>query len=320
MTLKKLSPLIPLVMLPLGLWLGYRAFRGRSLADIAESVAAIPAGHLALAFAFAAASYLCLTGFDWLALRYVGRPLPYWQSALTSFVSLSIGHNVGVAALSSGTLRYRFYSGFGLGVVEVGKLILFCGVTVGLGLMTLGGLLLAARPDFAAAATGLAPGAARAAGGLLLALSALYLLAARRIRRPLVLRGHRFALPELRIAAAQLALGTVNFAFVAACLHQLMAAGVSYPEAASAYVLANIAGLVTHVPGGLGVLEYVIATTVAHVDVAGTLIAFRIVYYFVPLALGSLILAAAEIVRWRGGLAVPATTTSPAGSSRPHPR
>lgn len=39
--LKKLCILIPLVMLPLGSWLGYRTFHDRPFADIAESVAAI---------------------------------------------------------------------------------------------------------------------------------------------------------------------------------------------------------------------------------------------------------------------------------------
>jgi uncharacterized membrane protein YbhN (UPF0104 family) len=300
-TLKRLSILIPLVMLPLGIWLGYWTFRDHSLTDIANSVAGIPSVNLALAFAFAAASYLCLTGFDTLAVRYVGHSLPYHKIALTSFVSLSIGHNVGVAVLSSGTLRYRFYSGFGLGAVEIGEIILFCALTVGLGLISLGGLILVLRPDFGLGTVGLAPAAARAAGILCLALVTIYVLLAWRLRRPLCLRGHEFRMPNTRIAAAQIAVGTANFAFVAATLHQLLAGAAGYPEMVAAYVLGNVTALLSHVPGGLGVLEFVIASLMAHGNLVGALIAFRIVYFLVPLVLGSTLLITAEFARWRAG-------------------
>ena len=94
-------------------------------------------------------------------------------------------------------------------------------------------------------------------------------------------------------------IGTTNFAFVAAILHQLFASAVAYPEVVAAYVLGNATALVSHVPGGLGVLEFVVASLVAHGDVLGALIVFRIVYYIVPLALGSTLLVAAELARWR---------------------
>jgi glycosyltransferase 2 family protein len=297
--LKRLSVLIPVIMLPLGLWLGYRAFHEYSLAEIAASVTAIPSTRLATALACAAASYLCLTGFDALAVRYVGRRLAYRSIALTSFVSLSIGHNVGVAALSSGTLRYRFYSGFGFSAFEVGKIILFCGATVGLGLISLGGLVSLLRPDLAAGLIGLPKAAVLAIGILCAALVGGYVLLAWRVRRPLSIRGHSIGLPTTGIAAAQVAVGTANFAFVAAALYQLMAAAAHYSEVVAAYVLGNATAILSHVPGGLGVLEYVIASLVVNGQVVGALIVFRIVYFLIPLVLGSLLLSGAELVRWR---------------------
>lgn len=217
LVLKRLSVLIPIVMLPVGLWLGYWAFPAYTLPEIAASVAGIPSGHLALALICVTARYLCLTGFDALAVRYVGRSLPYRRIALTSFVSLSIGHNVGLAALSSGALRYRFYSGFGLCAVEVGKIILFCAVTVGLGLVSLGGLALLLWPDLGLGLIGLAPAVARGIGLLCLGLVSGYVLLAWRFRRPLCVCGYDFGLPTVGIAAAQVAIGTANFAAVLAC-------------------------------------------------------------------------------------------------------
>jgi glycosyltransferase 2 family protein len=115
--------------LALAAFLLYRTLSRYDLDQIVASVVSIPLDRLALAGAFAAASYLCLTGFDALAVRYVGRVLPYRSVALASFCSLSIGHNVGLAALSSGAIRYRFYSRWGMSAEQVAKLILFCAIT-----------------------------------------------------------------------------------------------------------------------------------------------------------------------------------------------
>jgi uncharacterized membrane protein YbhN (UPF0104 family) len=297
--LKKFSILIPVIMLPLGIWLGYRTFGDRSGAEILAAVGAIPDLSLVLAFACAAASYLCLTGFDTMGVRYVGRDLAYPKIALTSFVSLGIGHTVGVAVLSSGALRYRFYSGFGLKGAEVAKIVVFCGLTVGLGLLGLAGIILVARPDLGLGALEVAPAVARTIGALCLGLDLLYILVAWRRRKPVTIRGHEFRLPDVRVAAAQVSLGTLNFSFVAATLHHLLAGAARYSEAVAAYVLGNIASLVSHVPGGLGVLEFMISKLVSHGNVIGALIAFRIVYFLVPLASAITLLIASEIVRWR---------------------
>jgi uncharacterized membrane protein YbhN (UPF0104 family) len=191
------------------------------------------------------------------------------------------------------------YSGFGLSALEVGEVILFCALTVGLGLMTLGGLVLLLRPDLGLGTIGLTSAAARGIGVLCLALSGAYVLLAWRGRRPLSIRGRDFSLPNVRISIAQIGVGTANFAFVAATLHQLLAGSAEYSETVAAYVLGNATALVSHVPGGLGVLEFVISSLVTHGNVVGALIAFRIVYFLVPLALGSMLLAGTELVRWR---------------------
>lgn len=299
MSLKKLSAIIPIILLPLALWLGYRAFGDYSRAEIMDSLASIPTGNFTLALVFVAASYLCLTGFDSLAIRYSGERLAYPKIALTSFISLSIGHNIGVAAMSSGALRYRLYSGFGFSAVTVAKIIVFCGVTVALGLMTLGGIALLFGPEIAFGEVGLTPGLARGIGALCLALTGLYVILAWRVQHPLSLRGHELNLPSPRLAAAQIAVGTANFAFVAAALHQLLAGAASLPKTVSAYILGNVAGIVSHVPGGLGVLEYVISSLMPHGEAIGALIAFRALYYFLPLLIGGTLLLGTEMHRWR---------------------
>ena len=150
--------LLAVAAVSLAAFLLYRTLSRYSFDEILASVRAVPFARLAGAAGFAAASYLCLTGFDWLAVRYAGKPLPYRKTALASFVSLSLGHNIGLAALSSGAIRYRFYSRWGLSTGDVAKVILFCGATVALGLGTLGGVALLLRSDLAADITGLGRG------------------------------------------------------------------------------------------------------------------------------------------------------------------
>jgi hypothetical protein len=133
------------------------------------------------ALGWAAASYFCLTFNDWIALRYVERPLSYRSAAITSFIALSFGHNVGFAALSSGAIRYHFYSRRGLDGSEVAKLIVFCGTTIFLGMFVLGAFALLIRPDFGQTMSDLSRGTFLAiGGGLLVAPLAFLLLASTR--------------------------------------------------------------------------------------------------------------------------------------------
>lgn len=280
----------------LGAGLLFHSLARYSPAELWQAIAAIPAVHLAAALGFAAASYVCLTFFDLLALRSVGSRLSYRRAALASFVSLSIGHNIGFAGLSSGAIRYRFYGRWGMSAGEVARMVLFCGITVTLGLATLAGIALLLDPGTAAQMLPLSRGQMAGAAAACLALPALYLLLAALPAHvvPRQLMGLRR--PPLGLAAAQLLVGTVNFACVAACLHQVVrhVAEASFPAVASAYVAANTATLITHVPGGVGVVEAVVQHLLPSTHLIGALLVFRFVYFLLPLALGLALLGVSE--------------------------
>lgn len=293
-----LKPAIAVAAVVLAAFLLHRTLSNYSAAELAAAVVAVPWTRLAGAAGFAAASYLCLTGFDYLGLRYAGRPLAYRRAALTSFTSLSLGHNIGFAALSSGAVRYRFYSRWGLDAADVGRVILFCGATVGLGLMTLGGMALLAMSETASELTGLGRTTVLALGAANLALVGAYLALAGFRHAPFRLWRWETEIPSLRLASAQVAVGAANFTFVAACLHQATAAVADVPflGVASVFVIANVTALVSHVPGGWGVIETVVARLLPGADVIGAILVFRIVYYLVPLGLGGAALAVSELV------------------------
>jgi len=292
------APVLGIALVGLAAFLLYRTLSRYSRDEIVASLAGIPASHIAFAILFAAASYLCLTGFDWLALRYVGQKLPYRKVALASFCSLSLGHNIGFAAMSSGAIRYRFYSRWGVSGGNIAKIIVFCGTTVGLGLMILGGCALLLRSDLAVKITGLSQAAVLGGGIACFAAAGIYLVLSARLRRPLRIRNWRIEMPPLRLALGQVVIGPINFAFVAGCLHQALAGlgDVSYPAVVTVYVIANVSALITHVPGGLGVIETVVLYLLPDANVIGGLLAFRAIYFLLPLAIGGPLFGLSELI------------------------
>jgi uncharacterized membrane protein YbhN (UPF0104 family) len=287
-------------MIGLAAFLLYRTLRRYDYAELADAIFAVPGSNFAMAIGWAMASYLCLTGFDWLALRYVGARLPYRKVALASFVSLSMGHNIGFAGLSSGAIRYRFYSREGVSGADVAKLVVFCGVTVGLGLFILAGLAIMVRPGQAETILGLDKPLLMAIAGICLSVPIVYVGLAWRVRHEFRFRGMSFKMPSVGLALAQAGLGLLNFACVAACLHQVLTASVdiTYVATVSAYVLANAAAIVSHVPGGLGVIESVVTHLLSQGGVLPLVLVFRFVYFLIPLAIGGTLFAVSEI--WIG--------------------
>lgn len=298
MKYKKLLPLFSAVVFCGAAYLVYRALRRYQLQEIVESVLAISPRRLALGGLFAAGSYVSLTLFDVLAIRYVDASLPYRRIALASFSALSIGHTIGIAALSSGAIRYRFYSRWGIGAADVARIILFCGATVGLGLNTLGGITLLLQPEKAVRLLGLSPALSLAFGIACLALTVLYVALAALLHRPLTIRRWKIPMPPPKLALAQVVIGVINYAFVAATLHALLPPGlnVRYLTVVAVYVLGNLASIVSHVPGGIGVVEALVLYLLPHPAVVAALVAFRVVYFLVPFVFGILLLAAYELI------------------------
>jgi uncharacterized membrane protein YbhN (UPF0104 family) len=95
----------------------------------------------------------------------------------------------------------------------------------------------------------------------------------------------------------------MNICFVAAAFYELLPAtvGVGYFAVATVYVLANVASIVSHVPGGLGVLEAVVIHVLPEVSVIGALVVFRFIYFLVPFPIGAVLFAACELMQRRHG-------------------
>jgi phosphatidylglycerol lysyltransferase len=283
-----------LLLFSVALWVLHHELAGLHAADIRTALGLLGAWQLAGALLATAVSYLALTGYDVLALRILSHPLPYRRVALASFMATAVGHNLGLAVVSAGAVRARLYIAWGLSATEVAAMIALVGLTLGVGLAFAGGLALLLEPALASALLRLAPGAVQALGGSLVVLALAYVLAGSVRKTPVLWRHWRVHLPASGMAWQQLGLAVVDVAAAATVLYLLLGPqpGVSWPVFVAVYALALVAGIASHVPGGLGVFETVMLLALPLVPrdtLLAAIVLYRVVYFLVPLALAMLL-------------------------------
>ncbi|MCW5889750.1 MAG: bifunctional lysylphosphatidylglycerol flippase/synthetase MprF [bacterium] len=273
--------------------------------EIVAEVRAVPWARFALALAAGAVSYVLLTGYDVLALRWIRRPLPYRRTAFASFVAYVVSHNIGPAFLGASAIRLRLYGAFGLSAADIGAVVVFTSLTFWMGFLPIAGvaLLLEGLPGSVVPLV-----ASRVLGTVLLLAFVLYLGACAVVRAPLRWRTYELRLPSLRMAAAQVVLSCADWIAAAAVLWVLLPAGVapSFMALLGAFVLAQLAGLLSHVPGGLGVFEssllFLLGDAAASPAVLASLVVYRVAYYLIPLAVGVLLLGIHEARPYAGAV------------------
>ncbi len=270
-----------------------------SYQEVRQSVRGLPPSALLLSILFTAANYAILCCFDLLAFRYVGRRLNDWKVAATSFIGYAVANNVGFAIISGTSVRYRFYSRWGLTAQEISRIVVFYSGTFWLGFLVLAGWSMAMDPH---------PGLSKVLGPTMLAVGGWALLgsalayAVVAAVRPAPVRMGRWTIPvpRLRIVAWQYALSTLDWALAGAVLYALLPrTELTFWEFLSAFLAAQLLGLVSHVPGGVGVFE---GTMVVLLDgylapgqIFSSLFLYRLIYYVLPLGAALAILVADEV-------------------------
>jgi phosphatidylglycerol lysyltransferase len=268
--------------------------------DILSHVHAISTVNLSKAGLFTLAGYGCLTLYDALAVRFAGADVPYPRVALISFMGYAIGHNVGLNTLSGGAIRYRAYSALGLGAKQIATIIAFGSVTFLLGAGLLLGLSLLTQAGMSGSVLHVHSSLAMLAGGILLAAVTAYLWLVCTRHEPLRYGRIVIPVPKPRIAFAQVAVACADLLCAASVLYVLLPqqAAISFGAFAGIYLIAIAAGVISNVPGGIGVFEAVLLLLLQSVpkgSLLGALVAYRAIYYFAPFAVALALLGAHEI-------------------------
>lgn len=291
--------ILGLVVLGLALW-GLKMIAGQvTMAEVIADIHATPTHLLVLASLSAAASYVVLVGYDWLATRHLGYKIAWPTLAAASFASFTMSHTLGLTVLTGGTVRYRIYTRVGVRPGDIAMIILLCGWTFWLGIVAVAGLGLVIAPDLATPFKDLAPSAERWAGAILLAGTLSYLALATLWRREFRVFNYRFFIPDGRETVWQIIIGAVDLAFAGGALYLLLpeTSSVGFLTFLTVYAVAMVTGALSHSPGGLGVFEGVILLLLPDAPKAGVLAAlvmFRMIYTYIPFLLGLGVIAFQE--------------------------
>lgn len=265
---------------------------------VVHAVRRIPGWKLGLAVLATALSFFSLTGYDASALRYAGARVPYRVVAKTAFIAYALSNMIGLGVFTGGAVRLRLYGAAGVEAGLITRAIAFNALAFGLGISVVGavGVLL----DAAA----LAPLAHLPAWIMQLFCIAVLLLAAILMwacrKGEFVAGPVRIRLPAPSLAWQQLGVSVVDIVASAAVLWWLLPEGaIGFPAFVGFYAAAMVLGVISHVPGGLGVFEAVMLLAlggrVPSEALAGALVLYRLIYYVLPLMLAMLVLAMHEI-------------------------
>lgn len=278
--------------------------------QVRDSLAAVPPRALFAAMLATVLGFLLMLAYEWSASRYADVRLPASTLALGGFCAFAIGNAVGLSALSGGSVRYRLYTRNGLGAGDVARMSLFASLSLGISLPILAAL--AALFDLADASAALrlpAPLLALLAVAVLLAALTLVLLLARKrlAERPapgcwqVDLGRFSLRLPGVRMSLVQLLISSLDVLIAASVLYCLLPEAPPFSSFVLIYMLALAAGVLSHVPGGVGVFEAVLlAAFSSRIDPAGLVAAmllYRLLYVMLPLLVAGLLLLAVEARR-----------------------
>jgi uncharacterized membrane protein YbhN (UPF0104 family) len=202
-------------------------------------------------------------------------------------------------------VRFRLYTSWGLTPGEIAKIVVFTTLTLWLGLLSIGGIIFTVRPLPLPGWVALPFHSTRPLGLLLLAAPVAYLAAAAFKKTPWKLGRFELLLPPFKSSLLQVTIASLDWALAAAVLYALLPpwANVNFPLVLGAFLLGQIAGLVSQVPGGLGVFEscllFLLTPRIPAPALFAALVAYRVVYYLVPLAVASAMLAVRETLAAR---------------------
>ncbi|MGE7989507.1 lysylphosphatidylglycerol synthase domain-containing protein [Pseudomonas sp. NPDC089554] len=283
---KRLLTLVFLLLVPTLLYL---LVRNLDWNEVRQSLLAYKPSTLVIGLLLALASYLVFASYDLLARAYTGHKLPARQVLPVAFVCYAFNLNF-TTWVGGVALRYRLYGRLGLDTATITRILTLGLLTNWMGYSLLAGTVFALRlvrlPDsWAVGATGL-----QLIGVLMIAVALAYLLAcAFAKRRTWQVREHEITLPSWRLALCQLALGASNWALMAALIYWLLPGELFYPSILGILLISCVAGVVAHIPAGLGVLETVFLALlqgqVGQGSLVAALLGYRSLYYLIPLVL-----------------------------------
>ena len=298
-----LGTLLALSLFGGALYLLHRQVAAYRPEDVRKALTALSSEQIIAALGLTGASYVLLMFYDALALRHIRKTLPFRRVALASFTSYAFTHSFGFGSLMHATIRYRLYAPLGLRTVDIAEITAFVNVTSMIGLAIMFPVIALLHAS-ALAGIGLPEETSIAFGAAALAVAVAYTAVGWWVQR-VELFGFVLKVPGPITTFAQIGLSLADLTLAGAvffmCFPNLAAA--SYPHVLAVFVVALTAGIISHVPGGLGVFETIILVGLSN-EVAGdqtlaALLVFRVIYFLVPLVTACALFGGLEAIQAR---------------------
>ncbi|CAK9056420.1 Phosphatidylglycerol lysyltransferase (Lysylphosphatidylglycerol synthase) (LPG synthase) (Multiple peptide resistance factor) [Durusdinium trenchii] len=284
--LARLAPLFAFVVFSIACWMLHKDLKAYSLSEIRTALDATPWWRVVAAGSLVVLNYSILVVYDLLAMKAADCHLPLRRVAFASFLGYTSSFNFGTV-LGGTSIRYRLYSGWGLGAADILKIMSMLLLTFWFGILSVAAatfILLSPQSE----ASSLHGIPLRVVGYILAVVVGGYLLLNAVQRLPIRLGPFRFKLPGFQIAIGQIIIASLDISVAASVLWVLLPGelGVAYPALLAGYVLAIIATVFSQVPGGLGVFELVVLSyAIPNKSPAaiGAVLLYRVIYYLLPL-------------------------------------
>jgi uncharacterized membrane protein YbhN (UPF0104 family) len=267
--------------------------------EVLDSVLDTPGDALAAAIALAVTSHLLYSCFDLIGRRYTGHNLPTPTVMAVNFISYAF--NLCIGSIVGGVgFRYRLYSRLGLDNTVITKVVSMSLLTNWLGYKLLAGFLFVVHPLALPPSWKMGNHGLQWIGAGLMLISLGYIFACVRSGdRVWNIRGHEFYLPPWRMALLQMVISCLNWCLMAGIIYVLLGERIVYADVLTVLLIGAIAGVVAHVPAGLGVFEFVFVALLSHLvpegRLLGALLGYRAIYYIGPLAIAGVMYLVMEL-------------------------
>lgn len=298
--IKKLISWAGLFFFALAAFMIYKQLSKYHLEDLKNALLSIPARNLVYACIASFCGYVALSSYDFLALKYIKHKIAAWKWIFAGFIGFSVSNNAGHAIVSGGAIRYRLYTRWRIHADEIVKMVTFSGFTylVACFFLIIVGYVITPEHAFGEGALSQMTTAIIAVAsfaGLLI-----YFGAAAFYKKAINIKGIKFAIPSVKMSAAQVVIGSADILMASLVLYFTLIHFIDIPFDVfmGAFIIAQILGVYSQVPGGLGVFELVFSNIIPGADnqamLFGALIAYRIIYYLLPLILSGIALFSYE--------------------------
>lgn len=294
--IKKIISWSGLFFFGLAAYMIYHQLSKYNLEDLKTALLSIPVKNLLYACAASFVGYIALSSYDYLALKYIRRKIAAWKWIFAGFIGFAVSNNAGHAIVSGGAIRYRLYTRWRLHADEIVRMVTFSGFTylVACFFLIIVGYFITPDHAFGSGA------ASKVTTALLAGVSgiglAIYLSASFFYKKPIIIKGLKFTIPSFKMSLAQVFIGSIDILMASLVLYFTLIHFIEIPFDAfiGAYIIAQILGVYSQVPGGLGVFELVFSNIIPGTEnqalLFGALIAYRIIYYLLPLLLSGIVL------------------------------